>query len=82
MTLAVEYFTLTPVDATNQYISLNGVPVAPTSVALDIVSGTCQALPGDFGVDGTKVVWDNPIYRLNSSSVEAGDEFRVIYDRS
>ena len=81
----VEYFTLTPTDATNEYVSLSGYPVVSTNVALDVVSGTAQALTdgsGDFGVDGTRIVWDNTNYGLNQEGLTTGDKLRVIYDKS
>jgi len=65
MAFEVEYFTLTPTDATNEYVDLTGYPVVSTNVALDVISGTAQALSdgsGDFGVDGTRIVWDNTSY--------------------
>lgn len=80
----VEYFTLSGTDATNAYVSLSGTPVSSTNVALDIISGTAQALAdgsGDFGVDGTRVIWDATSYAL-SSQLATGDKLRIIYDRS
>lgn len=80
MAFEVEYFTLTTTDATNEYVSLNGTPVVSSNVALDIISGTAQALFADFSVDGTKVVWDGT-HSLDST-LATGDQLRVIYDRS
>ena len=81
MGFEVEYFTLDGTDATNKYVSLSGTPVVSTNVALDIISGTAQALTGDFGVDGTNVVWNSPSYNLYGLLAET-DKLRVIYDRT
>jgi len=81
MSFEVEYFTLTPSDATNEYVPLGGTPVVSTNVALDVISGTAQALTGDFGVDGTNIVWDSTSYNLNGQ-LGTGDKLRVIYDKS
>lgn len=81
MSFEVEYFTLTGVDATiNKYVELSGNPVTSYNVALDIISGTAQALYTDFGVDGTRVKWDGT-HSLDGT-MAAGDLLRVIYDRS
>lgn len=80
----VEYFTLSGTDATNAYVGLGGTPISSTNVALDIISGTAQALAdgsGDFGVDGTRVIWDTTSYALNGQ-LASGDKLRVIYDKS
>ena len=76
----VEYFTLGPSDATNEYVALGGTPVTSNNVALDVISGTAQALTVDFGIDGTNVVWDGT-HNLNGQLV-FGDKLRVIYDKS
>ncbi len=81
MSFEVEYFTLSLVDATNEYVGLGGTPLVSNNVALDVISGTAQALTGDFGVDGTNVVWDSTSYNLNGQLV-FGDKLRVIYDKS
>jgi len=81
MSFEVEYFTLVPADATNEYVGLGGTPVTVNNVALDVISGTAQALTGDFGVDGTNVVWNDASYSLNGQ-LSAGDKLRVIYDKS
>ncbi len=80
----VEYFTLSGTDATNEYVRLGGTPISSTNVALDIISGTAQALAdgsGDFGVDGTRIIWDTTSYALNGQ-LATGDKLRVIYDKS
>jgi len=77
----VEYFTLAPTDATNEYISLSGTPVVADNIAIDLVGGTAQALSGDFGIDGTKILWDSTSYNLNGL-MATGDKLRAIYDRS
>lgn len=81
MSFEVEYFTLSPVDATNGYLSLNGVPASSTNVAMDLIGGTAQALSGDFAVDGTRIRWDNTSYNLYDQ-MATGDKVRIIYDRS
>lgn len=81
MTFDVEYFELTSTDATNEYISLSGTPVVGDNVAVDLVGGTAQALSGDFGIDGTRIVWDSTAYNLNGL-MATGDKVRAIYDRS
>ena len=81
MSFEVEYFTLTPTDSTNEYISLGGTPIVSNNVALDLIGGTAQALSGDFAVDSTSVRWDSTTYNLNGQLV-TGDKLRVIYDKS
>ncbi len=81
MAFEVEYFELSPSDATNEYVSLGGVPVVADNVAIDLVGGTAQALTNDFAVDGTRIVWDSTSYNLNGL-LATGDKMRAIYDRS
>ena len=81
MTFDVEYFTLTGADATNEFLELTGTPIVPDNVAVDLVGGTAQALTGDFGMDGTRILWDNTSYNLNGL-MATGDKVRAIYDRS
>ena len=81
MTVDVEYFELTGADATNEYIELSGTPIIADNVAVDLVGGTAQALTSDFGVDGTKILWDSTSYNLNGL-MATGDKVRAIYDRS
>lgn len=81
MTFEVEYFTLEPLDATNEYVLLGGSAVTPDNVALDLIGGTAQALNGDFAADTTSVKWDNTSYNLNGV-LTVGDKLRVVYDRS
>ena len=81
MTFEVDYFTLDATDSSNQYLELSGTPTVSDNVAMDLVGGTAQAINGDFGVDGTKVLWDNTSYNLNGQ-MATGDKVRVIFDRS
>ena len=81
MSFETEYFTLTGTDATNEFLELVGTPVVPDNVAVDLVGGTAQALTGDFGMDGTRILWDNTSYNLNGL-MATGDKLRAIYDRS
>jgi len=77
----VEYFTLSPTDASNRYVGLSGTPLSANNVALDTIGGTAQSLSGDFAVDTTKVKWDSTSYGLYTQ-LSAGDAIRVIYDKS
>jgi len=77
----VEYFQLTPTDASNRYVGLAGVPISASNVALDTIGGTAQSLNGDFAVDSTKIKWDSSAYGLYNQ-LNSGDNIRVIYDRS
>lgn len=77
----VEYKTLSVTDALNKYVSLDGIPITPNTVALDTIGGTSQYLSGDFGVDGTVVRWDSTVYGLYTQ-LSATDKIRIIYDRS
>ena len=81
--MAINVYThqLSLTDSTNKFFSLDGVPTSPTNVALDIVSGTAQAINGDFRVDGTIIAWDSSSYGLNGQ-LSTRDIVRVIYDRS
>jgi hypothetical protein len=77
----VEYFNLTPTDASNRYVGLSGVPISASNVAVDTIGGTSQALNGDFGVDGTNIKWNDASYALYNQ-LTTNDNIRVIYDRS
>ena len=77
----VEYFTIDTTSAANKYIDLAGTPVVSDNVAMDLIGGTAQALTGDFGVDSTRVEWDNTSYNLYSQ-ISTGDKIRIIYDKS
>ena len=79
MSFTVDYNTLSSSDASNKFISLTGVPLDATQVAMDLIGGTAQAWNGDFIVDGTKVRWDG--YALDGT-LSTGDKIRTIYDRS
>jgi hypothetical protein len=81
MAFEVDYFTLDATDSSNRYVALSGIPVSASNVAMDLIGGTAQALAGDFGVDGTKVIWDNTSYALYNQ-MAMGDRVRIIYDRS
>lgn len=82
MSFEVEYFTLSPTDATNGYLSLaDGTPASATNVAMDLIGGTAQMLDGDFAVDGTVIRWDSTSYNLYGL-MATGDKVRVIYDKS
>lgn len=81
MSFEVDYFTLSPADATNEYVVLNGIPVDSSNVAMDIIGGTAQALIGDFGVTDSTVHWDNTSYGLNGM-LDSSDNIRIIYDKS
>jgi len=81
MAFEVEYFDLDSTDSSNKYISLNGTPLDSNNVAMDLIGGTAQALTGDFGVDGTKITWDNTNYNLYDS-MDSSDKVRIIYDKS
>ena len=82
MTLSIEYFTLSLTDVTNKYVALSGTPTSPSNVALDVVNSTAQAILSDFGVDGTKIAWDNTSLNLYSLLDSTNDQLRVIYDKS
>jgi hypothetical protein len=73
----VDYTTV----GSDKFVSLSGTPVTADNVALDTIGGTAQALDGDFYVDGTMVKWDTTAYNLYSQ-LNAGDNLRIIYDRS
>ena len=81
MSLSVYTRQLDSTDSTTKSFNLDGVPVSSSNVALDLVGGTAQSLNGDFGVDGTKIVWDAPSYGLYDQ-LKVKDIVRVIYDRS
>jgi len=85
MSFQVDYFSLSGADATiNKYVTLSGLPADTSSVALDIIGGTSQALgtlftPPDFGMDTSRLTWAG--YGLDGT-MAAGDSIRVIYDRT
>ena len=82
MSLIVETHQLDSTDISNGFLSLvDGVPASSLNVAMDLVQGSAQAMNGDFGVDGTKIVWDSTAYALNGQ-LAAYDIVRVLYDRS
>lgn len=81
MAFEVEYFTLDSTASANKYVELSGTPAVADNVAMDLIGGSAQALTSDFGVDGTKVVWDDISYGLYSL-LATDDKIRIIYDRS
>ena len=86
MAFEVEYFTLDSTQSLNRYVFLTeGVPVSGSNVVMDIVGGTAQYYSGtgysDFGVDGTRVKWNDATYNLYNS-LALNDRIRIIYDRS
>jgi len=81
MAFEVEYFTLDTTSSANKYVNLGGTPFDPNDVVMDLIGGTAQAINNDFGVDGTKVKWDNPSFNLYPF-LSSGDQIRIIYDRS
>ena len=79
MTFKAEYFTLSSTDTTtNKFVSLSGTPLDST-VALDVIGGTAQALSSDFVVDGTNVSW---LGESLDGQLNDGDQLRILYDRS
>ena len=78
----VYYRALTAFDASHKYISLDGVPTSPANVALDTITGTSQALNGDFFVDGTTIKWQGMGLDGTYGRLSEGDVVRVLYDRS
>jgi hypothetical protein len=74
----VEYFT---VDATSNYVDLSSTPTDTSSVSLDVVGGTAQAMSVDFDVeDGTRVSWE--AFPLDSQFDTTADIVRVMYDQA
>ena len=81
MSLNVYTHQLSTKETSSLSFSLDGVPVGSRNVAMDLIGGTAQSLNNDFGVDGTRIVWDSSAYNLYSQLIEK-DIVRVIYDRS
>jgi len=81
MSLNVYTHQISYIDSSSLSFSLDGVPVGSRNVAMDLIGGTAQSLNNDFGVDGTRIVWDSSAYNLYSQ-LNAKDIVRVIYDRS
>ncbi len=86
MAFDVNYFTLGVPDIASKYVTLDGTPVNPGYVALDIIGGTAQAIRTDFTVSGVPSVgWTVDWAGLNldtTGPLALGDQLRVIYDRS
>jgi broad specificity polyphosphatase/5'/3'-nucleotidase SurE len=72
---------LTGTDITNKFVPLDGTPVSPGSVALDLIGGTAQALGPDFTVSGINLGWAG-LNLDTTGPLAAGDLLRVIYDKS
>jgi len=81
MAFNVEYFTLSGTDATNKYVYLESAPVSVLDVAVDTIGGSAQAKDGDFGVDSSRIKWNDASFGLYSI-LATGDKLRVIYDKS
>jgi hypothetical protein len=81
MALSVYTHQISNPESSAKAFDLDGTPVSGYNVALDLIGGTAQSLNGDFGVDGTKIVWDSTAYGLNGQ-LSTNDIVRVIYDRS
>jgi hypothetical protein len=83
------YHTLSLDDQSSKSFQLDGTFIGTDNVALDLISGTAQAVNNDFAVlDGTALTWSG--YNLDATVqaspfiplMAAGDLVRVIFDRS
>ena len=81
MALSIYTHQISNPESTAGSFALDGTPASSYNVALDLIGGTAQSLNGDFGVDGTRIVWDSTAYGLNGE-LATNDIVRVIYDRS
>ena len=79
-----DFFRLTPLDISNQYLLLCGTPTDTSSVTLNPIEGSSQYLGEDFYVDGNKVAWDNAGLTPSASTIfneiiDWKDVVRVMY---
>lgn len=71
----VMYYTVTPTDITNGYMTLSSTPASPTSTLLDVIGGTAQVYTTDFTVSGAQLSWAGTL----ASSIASGDVLRIAF---
>ncbi len=70
------YFTLSPTDISNGYVTLGHNPANPTATLCDIVGNTSQLYSTDFTVTGNQLMWTG----LGMQSILfSGSQLRVSY---
>jgi hypothetical protein len=74
----VEYFTLDSLNISSSSINLSHTPTDPTTVTLDVISGSAQIYGEDYTVSLNVLSWDTtPLYGI----LDVGDKLRVTYTR-
>jgi len=73
----VERFTLTLQEATDKEVFLANTPSDPSSVVLDIPSGTVQFLGSDYQVDGNRIFWDGLALEM---TLDENDKIVITYN--
>lgn len=77
--MRVDYFRLTPLDISNESLSLFGTPIDETSVAVNVLHGSSQYYGLDFYVEDYKVKWDNTDSTTFGDILEWGDSVRTMH---
>lgn len=74
----VEYFTLDSLNISSSSITLSHTPTDPTTVTLDVISGSAQVYGEDYMVSLNVLSWlSTPLYGI----LDVGDKLRVTYTR-
>lgn len=74
----VEYFTLDSLNISSSSITLSHTPTDPTTVTLDVISGSAQVYGEDYMVSLDVLSWlSTPLYGI----LDVGDKLRVTYTR-
>lgn len=74
----VEYFTLDSLNISSSSITLSHTPTDPTTVTLDVISGSAQVYGEDYMVTLDVLSWlSTPLYGI----LDVGDKLRVTYTR-
>lgn len=74
----VEYFTLDSLNISSSSITLSHTPTDPTTVTLDVISGSAQVYGEDYMVSFDVLSWlYTPLYGI----LDVGDKLRVTYTR-
>ena len=74
----VEYFTLDSLNISSSSITLSHTPTDPTTVTLDVISGSAQVYGEDYMVSFDVLSWlSTPLYGI----LDVGDKLRVTYTR-
>lgn len=71
-----QYFTLTPADIANKFVTLSTMPAAPTQAQMTILGGVLQVYGTDYTISGNTLSWNGTDL---DGFLTSGDELYVFY---